>query len=77
MSFTAHVTRGLIETQREFATELEALDWVGERLGNGHPGEAGSLTVSKDIAAASAGKRGLHDHRTDQPRPAAANGRCG
>ena len=33
MSFTAHVTRGLIETQREFATELEALDWVGERLG--------------------------------------------
>ena len=35
MSFTAHVTRigGLIETQREFVTELDALDWVGERLG--------------------------------------------
>jgi hypothetical protein len=35
MSFTAHVTRvgGLIETQREFATESEALDWVSERLG--------------------------------------------
>lgn len=35
LSFTAHVTRvgGLIETQREFATELDALDWVGERLG--------------------------------------------
>ena len=35
MSFTAHVIRvgGLIETQREFATESEALDWVGERLG--------------------------------------------
>jgi hypothetical protein len=24
---------GLIETQREFVTELDALDWVGERLG--------------------------------------------
>ena len=35
MSFTAHVTRigGRIETQREFASELDALDWVGERLG--------------------------------------------
>jgi hypothetical protein len=35
LSFTAHVTRvgGLIETQGEFPTELDALDWVGERLG--------------------------------------------
>lgn len=35
MSFTARVTRvgGLVETQREFPTEWDALDWVGERLG--------------------------------------------
>ena len=45
LSFTADVTRlgGLIETQGEFPTELDALDWVGERLGMDIPGEAGEL----------------------------------
>jgi len=33
--FTAHVTRrgGSIDSRGEFPTELDALDWVGERLG--------------------------------------------